>query len=172
MSADAEGLKSDNELESKLILLLSQLEQHTAKIYLVKNQGKQSILTINLLAESVNMVIDLIEKIRFIKRQEISIIKALEDINAMYSEARLLYGRKKNRLSVKTAVKLFEGWVEDVRDRPFFFRKMCYAMCSLLEHYFLLMEQVFVSPSVENRWNSTYNVFLDDIRELVGKVKF
>lgn len=155
-------------LQDRLILVLSKLEQLMVRL---EKAYKQPILAIQLLSEIVNRVVEFSETVHGDDTETIHIAKALTRERDKYPMLQLLHTLE-NRVSVQTAMNLFNGWAGDQRDRKEIFSKICQGMISILESYCSLLSTFFRSSRMCDEWRGAYGVFLFDLKQVMNKIQF
>lgn len=162
-------MEQDSTIENNVILLLSELEQ--LMVRLEEKKGKQPILSVQYLSDMVNRVAEFSEKIMNIDPRGGFLGKVLRKVSDRYSQMQLLHSQG-NRLSVQTAVNLYNGWAGDRRERHQVFHQICVGIVEVMESYFSFFASSFRSPEMRDQWKETYSIFTGDLRKMIDKIQF
>lgn len=164
----AAQIKQDHNLENGLISLLSTLE-HTQSQLAHKRSWKRPSLALKTLSGMVNDVVAFSET--RLGREADSLTKALAVTSDRYAAARLLQVRD-NRLQVQAVVNLYRHWDTDAASRRQMFVEVAKSLLDVLEIYFLLCAAGFNALPAADQWREMSRVFLDELTQVVEKIKF
>ncbi len=162
-------IERDNNIENHLILLLSELEQ--LMVRLEEKKSKQPIFSVQCLSDMMNRVAEFSERVMNIDSRGGFMGKVLRKVSDKYPQMQLLHSEG-NRLSVQTAVNLYNGWAGDRRERHQVFHQICVGIAEMVESYFSFFANSFGSPEMKDQWKETYAVFTGDLKKIIDKFQF
>lgn len=164
-------IERDTILRDDLFLLIAKLEQWIPKFSEKKTQ-KYPYLALELLTDIVNQVIDTVENSHMGNSHAISLKDVFIKVNDKYPQARVLYIKDKNRLSIKTAVNLYTSWNSDVADRKHMFRLISHAILEILDFYLALLIKGLHLTNIREEMQETASIFIVDLKRAVDMVNF
>jgi hypothetical protein len=154
-------------LGTNLRTLVSQLEQRMAQCDEQRLKAKPSLL-LHVLADLVNDVAKFSERIPD-ARLAGSLQKALLRVNDDFPYTRILQAHS-NRLSVETAIGLYNNATNTPETRDYFLKHLRQALVKVLEHFFELFAACFENTSGAQQWRDTFRVYLADLTQAVTQV--
>jgi hypothetical protein len=158
--------KQDYDLESDLILLLSNLEQAITRA-LEKKAPRPRGLMIQTLAEMVNQTVATMERARRTNDAVPYLAKVLADAGEVYPPVRSLQVQG-NHLVADRFSNGNSGMLADKSAA----RQVCQGLILVLEYYFAFFENFFHSMDVRDQWKETYSVFVIELKRTVARLEF
>jgi hypothetical protein len=162
-------IEQDSTMENCMILLLCELEQWMVR--LERKKDKQPVWSLQCLSDMVNRVAEVSEKEMNMDPKGGFMARALGKVSATYSQMQLLHSEG-NRLSVRTAVNLYNDWAGDRRERHEVFHQICIGIIEVMESFFSLSVSSFRSPEMRDQWSEAYDIFTGDLKMRVDKIQF
>lgn len=158
--------KQDYDLESDLILLLSNLEQTITRA-LEKKAPRPRGLMIQTLAEMVNQTVATMERARRTNDAVPYLAKVLADAGEVYPPVRSLQVQGNHLV----ADRFSNGNSGTLTDKSAA-RQVCQGLILVLEYYFAFFENFFHSMDVRDQWKETYSVFVVELKRTVARLEF
>jgi hypothetical protein len=159
--------KAELRLETDLLALVSQLEQRMARGDERKMKAKPSLL-LQVLGDLVNDVAEFSERIPD-ARLAGSLRKALQRVNDEFPYARILRAAS-NRLSVQTAMGVYDNWADTTETRDYFLKQLRQALLQILEEFFEFFAAYFENADGEQQWRDTFRVYMADLTEAANRI--
>jgi hypothetical protein len=153
--------------ETGLLALVSQLEQRMARCDEQRLKANPSLL-LRVLADLVNDVAKFSERIPD-ARLAGSLRKALLRVNDDFPYTRILRANS-NRLSVETAIGLYNSATDTLKTRDYFLKQLRQALVRVLEHLFEFLAACFESANGEQRWRDAFRAYLADLTQAVTQI--
>lgn len=164
-------IERDTILRDDLFLLIAKLEQWIPK-FSEKKTHKYPYLSLELLTDIVNQVIETVENSHMGRTHAISLKDVFVKLNDKYPQARVLYIKEKNRLSIKTAVNLYTSWNSDISDRKHMFRLISHAILEILDFYLALLIKGLHLTNIREEMQETASIFIVDLKRAVDMINF
>lgn len=159
--------KQDYDLESDLILLLSNLEQAIARA-LEKKSSRPRGLMMQTLAEMVNQTVATMERARRTNDAVPYLAKVLGDAGEVYPPVRSLHVQGNHLVADRFSTNGNSGMLADGNAT----RQICQGLILVLEYYFAFFENFFHSMDVRDQWKETYSVFVIELKRMVARLEF
>ncbi len=159
--------KQDYDLESDLILLLSNLEQTITRA-LEKKTPRPRALIVQTLAEMVNQTVATMERARRTNDAVPYLAKVLADAGEVYPPVRAMHVQGNHLLTDRFSTNGNSGMLADGNT----VRQVCQGLILVLEYYFAFFENFFRSMEVRDQWKETYSVFIVESKRMVAKLEF
>ncbi|NIT13119.1 MAG: hypothetical protein GTN99_02415 [Candidatus Dadabacteria bacterium] len=161
-------LQQDAALEDQLMMLLLNNEVIAVKLTDSKIIN-DPIQGLRLLCELVNQVVSFAEKKLRVSSSYLQ--KLLVAQSESYPNVKLLY-LNKNRLSPDTVINLFNGWASHPSDRQPIFDEIRSALINIISAYFSLFGSSFGSDLIKKQWEELYLINIEELNEIVKKIRF
>ncbi len=162
------ALQQDTALEEQLMMLLSNNQMFTVKLSESKVlQDPQEGL--KLLCDLVNQVVAFAEKKLRVNSSHLQKLLVAESAN--YPSVKLMHVNK-NRLSPDTVINLFKGWASHPSDRQPIFDEIRDSLINIIKSYFSLFESSFRSDLIKKQWQEIYMIHIDELKDVISKIKF
>lgn len=155
----------DNELEDKLIFLISSLEQLMIK-WLEKSPEERASGTLQLLAEMVNRTLDMAEKLPQPGARAYFLAYALNHAGQSYPLVRALPAHGYH-ISVETIAGAGNNSMEWLVKSRSSLRQVCQGLVLALESCFSLFERFFYLPETRERWKTIYQILILELKQVV-----
>lgn len=155
--------------EIELISLISDIDQYI--IELKKKENNNPVLAVKLISEIVNHVIEFSEDKVELERNSELLLGVLQEATESYFQMQIIVVHH-NRLSVHTAIELFNRWVGFRHERGELFQHICRGLILMLEYYFSFFTDSFDSPEFLKSWDDMTASLLEDLENIVETIKF
>lgn len=161
-----EEAAQDENLENRLMHLLSQLEEDQTQIKFGKVKGANAVL--DSLVTMANKVLDFFDTVARKHSDRESLHKECSKNIFRYPIARWLL-TPEGRLSNSSAIKLYKRTQASQRQQTF--ADICLSIVGVMDSSLKVITTCFNSKQTATEMSDAYNVFLNDLDSTIGEVK-
>lgn len=163
-------MEQDNDLEQDMIVVFSRIEQVRAQLA-EKKTWKQPALAIQRLTDIINETTTFAETLPGEAANPAYLESALSRAGENYPAIKLMRVEY-THLSAKIAAQLYNSWSGSQADRKLAFKEIGEGMLVILETYFAYFVSCFHSSIAAGQWRETCEIFLAELKQIIGKIQF